>query len=150
QPNKRSGNLNFGTLANLLAGGDQGPAVTPGNVESSLLWQRIAAGEMPPPESREIAPLSVSEKQTLRQWIVDGAPWPPDRELGIHEQTPDQEKAREFWSFQKVRRPAVPEPSRARAVGAVDAFLGQRLAAAELNLSPRADAATLLRRVSLD
>lgn len=151
QPNKRSGKLNLSTLASLLAGGEQGPALTPGNPDSSLLWQRIAAGEMPPPESQDHPPLSASEKQTLREWIANGSSWPQNRELGIHEKALDLEQARTFWSFQQVRRPAVPNVGRTSGVtNSVDAFVGQRLESAGLTLSPRTDSPKLLRRVSLD
>ena len=106
---------------------------------------------MPPPDSREHRPLSDSEKQTFAQWIAEGASWPKDRELGIHEKALDLEKARTFWSFQEVRRPPLPEVMHPSYVAnALDGFIWQRLEAAGLELSPRARSLTLLRRVSLD
>ena len=151
QPNKRSGKLVVSTLAGLLAGGEQGAAIEPGKPGASLLVERVLAGEMPPPEAKDRAGLSDKEKQTLAAWVAAGAPWPKDRELGIHEKPLDLEKAREFWSFQLVRRPAVPAVNGAwRSSNPIDAFVGERLAAAGLALSKRAAPDVLLRRVSLD
>src|SRR5688572_20581355 len=53
QPNKRSGGLDLSTRAGLLAGGEQGPAINIDSLEASLLLERIAGGEMPPPEAKE-------------------------------------------------------------------------------------------------
>ena len=113
--------------------------------------QRLAAGEMPPPDAKDRRPLSDGERRTLAAWIEAGASWPKDRELGIHEKPLDLEKARAFWSFQPVRRAAVPKAGEAdRVANPIDAFVRERLKAAGLGLSPRAGLAVLLRRVSLD
>jgi hypothetical protein len=51
-------------------------AVVPGDMEASLLWDTIEAGEMPP------APrpgLTEEEKKSLREWIEEGAVWSGDR-----------------------------------------------------------------------
>ncbi len=55
----------------LLRGGDTGPAIAPGKVEASLLFRKISVREMPP-GSR--AKLSAEEVETVRRWIVGGAP----------------------------------------------------------------------------
>src|SRR5262245_25244169 len=96
QPNKRSGKLTLSTLADILAGGDQGPALTPGKPADSLLIQRITDGEMPPPDAKNVRPLSADQKTALTEWIVAGANWPKNRELGIHERPIDLETARQF------------------------------------------------------
>ncbi|HEX5102487.1 MAG TPA: DUF1549 domain-containing protein, partial [Pirellulaceae bacterium] len=163
QPNKRSGELDLSTRAGLLAGGEQGPAITPGKPAASLLVERISAGEMPPPDAKESHPLDKSQIEALRAWIAAGATWPNDRQLGIHERPIDLETAREFWSFQPVRRPPLPLPlGEGQGEGAsvrnpqsairtpIDPFILQKLAAAELSLSPPAAKNDLLRRLSLD
>lgn len=49
--------------------------VQPGRADTSPLWQRVAAGEMPPPGK---PPLTDAEKASLRAWIADGAKdWAP-------------------------------------------------------------------------
>jgi hypothetical protein len=71
--------------------------------------------------------------------------------LGLHEQTVDLEKAKEFWSFQPVRRSGVPAVKHAdRVANPIDAFIWQKLEAAGLELSPLATRGALLRRAYLD
>src|SRR3954468_4855376 len=57
-PNKRSGKLNLSTLEGLLAGGEQGPAITSDKPAASLILQRIADGEMPPKDAKGHGPLT--------------------------------------------------------------------------------------------
>src|SRR6267142_3766186 len=58
QPKKRSGKLDLSTWTSLLVGGEQGPTLTPGKPTESLLVQRITAGEMPPPDAKDVKLLS--------------------------------------------------------------------------------------------
>ena len=108
QPTKHSGELNLATLAGALAGGEQGPALTPGKPAASLLIERVRAGEMPPADAKGARPLSAAQIEVLSRWVAAGASWPKDRELGIHEKSLDLDQARAFWSFQPVRRPPSP------------------------------------------
>src|SRR5688500_6611285 len=48
-------------------------AIVPGNAHDSALWQRVAAGEMPPKK-----PLSEKDKALLQAWIASGAAWGAD------------------------------------------------------------------------
>jgi len=58
---------------------------------------------------------------------------------------------REFWSFRRVTRPAVPAIRHAeRERTAIDSFLLERLESHGLGFAPDADRRTLIRRVSLD
>ena len=152
QPNKRSGELDLSTAAGLLKGGEQGAAIVPGKPAESLLVERIAAGEMPPPDAKEAHPLSKTQVELLRAWITAGASWPKDRQLGIHERPVDLDKARQFWSFQPVKRPALPPIRNPQSTirNSIDAFILEKLAAANLTLSPPAVRRDLLRRLSLD
>ncbi|MEX2173394.1 MAG: PSD1 and planctomycete cytochrome C domain-containing protein [Pirellulaceae bacterium] len=152
QPDKKSGELDFTSRRTTLAGGDLGPALAAGKPGESLLLARIADGEMPPSDAKEARPLTDGQIATLRAWIAAGAPWPDDRELGIHEQSVDLAQARTFWSFQPVHRPAIPDlrTPRSEFRTPIDAFIQQKLAAAGLSLSPPATRSQLLRRLSLD
>ena len=51
-------------------GGKSGAAIVPGNVEESLLVEKVEAGEMPP-KSR----LSPPQIEAVRSWIAAGAPY---------------------------------------------------------------------------
>jgi hypothetical protein len=61
------------------------------------------------------------------------------------------ERARTHWAFQPVRRPAVPAVRNAAwPQTPIDHFLLVRMEAAGVSPAPRADRATLLRRITLD
>ncbi len=62
--------LRVASRAELLAGGESGPAIRLGAAESSLLWVKLASGEMP----QGGPPLSAAEKGLIRVWINEGAP----------------------------------------------------------------------------
>ncbi|MFM7161772.1 MAG: c-type cytochrome domain-containing protein, partial [Planctomycetaceae bacterium] len=115
-PLKPEGQLQLGTPLGLARGGESGPAVVPGHLADSLLWQRVAAGEMPPD-----APLPQAEQQRLRDWILAGAPGlpPAPREPLV---------GADHWAFQPLLRPAVPvNPARDGEATAIDAFIRREL-----------------------
>ena len=58
------GKLNLLTQATARKGGENGPALVPGNLQQSLLWQRVVADEMPPED-----PLDNRQKQILKKWF---------------------------------------------------------------------------------
>jgi len=60
------------------------------------------------------------------------------------------EYAQQHWSFQPLKRPAVPETDSQWAANPIDAYILAGLKSAGLQPSPAADRATLLRRVYLD
>jgi hypothetical protein len=70
------GRLRVTTRAELLTGGKSGPAIVPGNPDSSLLIRairhEIADLEMP----RDAPPLSPRDIEGLVEWVRMGAPWP--------------------------------------------------------------------------
>ncbi len=96
--------------AAILAGGESGPAVVPGDAGASLLIDAINYGEdhQMPPKSKLPAP----EIATLTRWVEMGAPW--GRRAARAAGTVDaarrrisrpilRERAR-HWSFQPLRR----------------------------------------------
>lgn len=154
RPGKTSGGLDVTKAASLLKGGDSGAAIEPGKPDESLLLSRVLTGEMPPEDEEGKPPRrrpTEQEKQSLKAWIVAGAIWPKERELGLHEQTVDSEKAKTFWSFQPVRRSVVPQTKHFdRTANPIDAFIWQRLEGVNLPMAPKASPGTLLRRAHLD
>jgi hypothetical protein len=152
QPGKTGGGLNLATRQGLLSGGDGGAAMALDQPAESLILERLRAKEMPPEDKKHPRRMPTAEEiQQLEVWIADGAKWPKGREIGLHEQTVDLEVARRFWSFQPVRRPAVPVVKHnGRVANPIDAFIWQKLEAANLELSPRANPSSLLRRAYLD
>jgi len=131
----------------LTRGGDSGPAVVAGDHAGSLLYQRVASGEMPPGKKK----LSADEVQRIAQWIDAGA----KASLSEPESLPPgdifSEHERGHWSFQPIRRPPVPAVHAASRVATpVDAFLLARLESQGQTFGPEADRATLIRRITYD
>jgi len=139
-PLRPGAELNLSNAASLALGGESGPPVVPGNLDQSLLWRRIADGEMPPDE-----PLPAAEQKVIRRWIEEGAPGLP---------SPDDPATRRdavHWAFRSVERQRVPEVASGKLVPApIDRFVQARLEPAGLSISRQADRATLLRRLCFD
>lgn len=136
-PGHRKAGLRLDRVEDATAARKSGAAIVPGDPSASLLWQRITARDpdmvMPPPESGRHA-LTPEEQRTLRAWIEQGATYEP------------------HWSFTPPVRPPVPRPSDPHGWCRtdVDRFVLQRLNDANLQPSPDAERATLVRRVFLD
>ncbi len=160
-------------LRHLIAkGGEQGAAIVPGKAEKSLLFTMVRDGEMPKGQGKKLPPEKI---ELLRQWIAGGAKVAraePAKPGAADEFTPEE---RAHWAFQPVKRPEVPsiqssvfsnQSGKERSgsqlntenwplkTGSkphpIDAFIGQKLAAAKLSFSPPADRATLIRRANFD
>ena len=82
---KQKGGLRLDTLANVQKGGDSGPALVAGNLEDSLLLDRIFLpaddDEIMPPEN---GPLSPAQQDILKRWIKTGGHWPKGVQLFKH------------------------------------------------------------------
>jgi mono/diheme cytochrome c family protein len=131
----------------LVRGGESGAAIVAGQPDDSYLVDRIALGEMPPGEKR----LAAEEIEVIRKWIAAGAvtarPEPETIEGGNYL----SEEDRSFWSFQPVRRPAVPAIRNSHQLRTpIDAFLLKRLEERGLSMSDPATRAVLIRRVTFD
>ena len=66
---RQSGELRLDSYAMLMAGGEDGAVVVPGNADGSLLIELVTSGEMP----RNAAPLRAEQIATIREWIEAGA-----------------------------------------------------------------------------
>jgi mono/diheme cytochrome c family protein len=149
---KQKGGLRLDARAAFARGGDNGPALVAGKPEKSRLIEAVLyAGEIKmPPKGK----LSDAEIATLTAWVKGGAPWPDDGPIA---KTPAaafdlHARAKAHWSFQPIRRPAVPEiPNHKLPIAnELDAFLLARLGAAGLTFAPPAEKRVLLRRAYFD
>jgi mono/diheme cytochrome c family protein len=154
---KQEGGLDLRTVAGRRKGGKSGPALIPGNPDTSLLIQRIESGEMPPPDlqlQNSVRPLTEAELQKVRRWITAGAPEGRPRETLAADLENDplvSNEDRQFWSFLPPTRPAIPDLASKDGVrNPIDAFLLRKLSAEGLSYSPEAHAAQLMRRAYLD
>jgi mono/diheme cytochrome c family protein len=148
--------LDLRNKAAMLRGGKSGPAIVPGNPDESLLIKKIRAGEMPPLTRLievSIKPIEPGETDIVARWIAQGAP-EADVKPDVATTEPDPlvtDKDRDFWSFKPpaaVNPPSVKNAGRVR--NPIDLFILEKLEARRLSLSPEAERAVLLRRVTFD
>ncbi len=136
---KQKGGLRLDNKASAFQGGDEGKVLVAGKSAESPLVHLVAGLEedkiMPPKGER----LTAAQVGLLRAWIDQGAAWPDDG-------APVAAVRSDHWSLQPLKAPAVP----GNAPDAIDAFIRARLAKDGLALSPEADRATLIRRLSFD
>ncbi len=131
----RMADLRLDNKDGALAARKNGTPIVPGKPDESLLIKRIfsedASFRMPPAMAHKT--LTAEQKDTLRKWIEQGAPW------------------KEHWSFippVKQNPPAVQNLSWVRTP--IDQFLLARIEAEGLTPNQEADRRTLIRRVTLD
>lgn len=143
-----SGGLDLSRAEGLLAGGDSGAVVAPGDPAASPLLARVIAGEMPPAKNGAARKLPAAEIATLKEWIAAGAGWPEGRHLDPFERTTDSRGGRDWWAFEPLR--AAPLPTVTGFSHPIDAFVRDRLAREGIAPAPAADRRTLLRRLAFD
>ncbi|MEM7315969.1 MAG: DUF1592 domain-containing protein, partial [Planctomycetota bacterium] len=68
------GGLDLSRKSLAFKGGDSGPAIVPGKLDDSILWDSIESESMP----LDRPPLTKQQKRLLRDWIADGATWSLD------------------------------------------------------------------------
>jgi mono/diheme cytochrome c family protein len=134
----RKGGLDLTRRSTALAGGEGGAAVVPGQPEESLLFEKVAAGEMPPRN-----PLKPEQVAAVRRWIEIGAPYP------VEPLRPGR-AGREWWSLRPIGRPRPPETDDPWVRSPIDAFVLARLKEQGLGPSPEAGRAALIRRLMFD
>ena len=142
---KQNGGLRLDRRESLLAGGDGGPAVVPGDPEKSLLIRAVRhtheSLKMPP--DRRLPDDAVAD---LAAWVKAGAVWPASR----NSPRPDAAAAN-HWAFRPVRKPSPPAVRDASwPKGDIDRFVLAELEANGLKPAPPADKRTLIRRVTFD
>lgn len=146
--NKIESNLQLANFEGATARAKSGKrAIVAGDVDESELVKRIMSHDpdevMPTPKSN--LTLSDEEKALLIKWIEQGAEY------------------KEHWAFVPPTKPDVPKigtffsrlgwtshPETDWASNEIDNFVIQKLNENKLKFSPKADKATLLRRVSMD
>lgn len=150
---KAAGDLRVDDLNGLLTGGDEGPAIVRGDVDKSLLLQRINHADPKKRMPRESDPLTAAQIEDLTTWIRDGAAWPSEEipsYIGKDKAKYDSLR-KSHWAWQPLQNPPVPQVADAAwPVDDIDRFVLSKLEGKEL--APVADAApeTLLRRITFD
>src|SRR6185503_13471090 len=89
----RQAELRLDVAESALAKRDSATPIVPGRPEESEVWRRITSADesemMPPPDSHRV--LKPEQKETLKRWIEQGAPYA------------------KHWSFIPPQKAAVPE-----------------------------------------
>jgi hypothetical protein len=149
---KIRGGLRLTSRANVLKGGDQGPAAQLEKAGESLLLAAINYDGLEMPPSGK---LPQAEIDVLTRWVQEKLPWTAGAEPG--EEKPKEgpprvdDEARNYWAYRPLAAPAVPSVQRSDWVrNPIDAFILHELEAAGLSPNPPADRVTLIRRAFYD
>ena len=141
------GGLDARLMRFLMKGGESGAAVVPGDHAASLLYQRVASGEMPPGKKK----VPAEELEVIARWIDAGATTARAEPETLAAGDTFTEEERKHWSFQPITKPLIPDVTHSEFVRTpVDSFLLAKLESQGLSFSPEADRETLLRRVYFD
>ena len=144
---KLSGELDLRLRRFLVAGGESGAAIMPGNPHESLLIQRMRTGAMPPGEKK----VPDEKIKIIEQWIVAGAITAKEEPLKLDPGIGITAEERAYWAFQPIRRPEPPTVNATDRVRTpIDTFILARLETKGLGVNPDADRLTLLKRAYFD
>lgn len=116
----------------LLAGKSGRRCIVPGKPEESELVARLTHSDPDERMPLKHPPLKPEQVDLIKKWIKQGAEWET------------------HWAYIPPKPQPVPATSSEWVRNPVDAFILQKLESEDLQPSPEADRATLLRRVSLD
>ncbi|MBM4076126.1 MAG: DUF1549 domain-containing protein, partial [Planctomycetes bacterium] len=103
---KQKSGLRVDTVSSLLKGSESGLVVNQSEIDKSPLLERIAStnADIRMPPEHEGEPLSASQVDLIRRWIIQGASGPAD-------ESPDADP-REHWAFKQRSRPTIPDQHR--------------------------------------
>lgn len=137
------GKLDLSSREALLKGGEQGPALVPGDPEKSLLIHAVRyEGKTRMPLGTKLAGVEI---QVLTEWVRMGAPW------GVTAGKSAAAEPEKFWAFQPVRVGQAPAATnKGWAKGDVDRYVLAGLEKNGLKPNRYADRRILLRRATFD
>lgn len=140
------GNIRLTTRDALLAGGDSGPAMVPGNPAESLLLQSLRYESLQMPPKGKLSDTIIAD---FERWISDGAVDPRLDEDRPKASWIDPAKADSHWAFQPLIESNSSDAYHADA-RSIDYWIARQLQQQGLVLSPPADPLALLRRATFD
>lgn len=150
-PAKQKGGLRLDHGSFLMKGGDNGPALVPGDPEASQMLQAVGFADVDlqmPPDGK----LPDALLDDLRTWIAAGAIWPdePLPLVGAKAVFDLAGRRASHWAWQPLSTTEAPALASPWPRNDVDRFVLARLEAEGLAPAPRADKSTLLRRLTFD
>lgn len=147
---KNRGGLVLDDRAEILKGGDSGPAAVPGEIDESLLVEVLAYdpdGLQMPPEGK----LPQEEIDVLTEWVKRSLPHPPPSEKLNEHKGVDLEGGRKHWAFQPLQEQPLPEGIEpGQFSNRIDAYVEAKRREHQLTGSQQADSRTLVRRAWFD
>jgi hypothetical protein len=149
-PQRSMAKLDLSSFTGMMAGSSSGPVIAPGKPERSLMWKLIENDQMP-----QGGKLTVAEKQLIKSYIQYGrfpaATAETEAAIRAKEAARVTDKDRNWWSFKKPVKPAVPAvTNEAQVRTPIDNFVLAQLEHRGWKLQPEADRATLIRRAYFD
>ncbi len=149
---KIKGGLVLDTREGIRRGGDNGPAVVPGDLAESLVVEalRYTNKDFAMPPEKSGGKLSDEIIKDFETWIKMGAADPRSGAAKVVKKY-DADEARKWWSFQPIVKPAVPQPALAGwAKNDLDRLVLAGLETKGLRPVADADKTTLIRRIYFD
>jgi cytochrome c553 len=143
---KNKGGLVLDSREGWAKGGDNGPAIIPGDAAKSKVL--IAVSYKMPPKGEKLTAQQISD---LTAWVKMGAPDPRVGIGGAGKLTGLNDKARAHWAYQPVKKSPVPDvKNKAWVRTPIDSFVLSKLEQNALTPSQPASKETLIRRASYD
>lgn len=146
------GGLRLDTRQLTHVGGSSGPAIVPGDLDGSLLFNAMNHQDfVMPPRADKLPPAIIED---FRQWILMGAPDPRSNEVvairpSIDDEQIDRAKT-EFWAYQKPIRRQPPESASGWATTDIDRWIDAGMTSKQLTPAADASAYTVARRLYFD
>ena len=146
------GGLRLDTKELTLLGGSSGPAVVPGDLDESLIYNAITHQDFVMPPKRKLSSDVIDD---FRKWIEMGAPDPRESKIAAIQSSitaDDIQVARKFfWAYQPPKRHSIPAvENTAWAKTNIDRFVLAKWEASHLRTASDADPYKLLRRLCFD
>jgi hypothetical protein len=150
-PEKQRSNLRLDSRAAMLTGGDNGPAVVPGNPNESPMIKAVNYRDLEMPPGKRLGKKDVA---ALTEWVKMGAPWPGSGQPEVQAPRPQgikiTDEDRKFWSFQPNTRPVPPLRAGNLDENPIDVFIAGKLQEKGLDFAPPATKQELIRRAYFD
>ena len=145
------GGLSVDNREALLAGGESGAAIVPGDLENSILWHAINYRDYRMPPRGKLPPQVIDDFKT---WIQMGAPDPRVNQgvvVNSKVTAEDIEKGKSFWSFVQPKKvEPVVEKHQAWGQTPIDRYVASKWEEQQTEPSEDCDPNTLVRRLTFD
>jgi cytochrome c553 len=148
-PETAEGKLRLDSKQGWQRGGEQGPAIVPGDPSASLLIRLVAYRpqelKMPPEDAG--GKLTDQQIADLTTWVRQGA---HDPRVGDQVVTDIEAAARDHWAFRPITPPPITPPEIGPNANPIDLLIGRNLHDRGFRATEPADMPTLIRRATFD